>query len=49
MLHAQRPEQTVLKNFCQGRAFEFFGDEPEQGIVGVAVVVFLAGREDGRT
>jgi hypothetical protein len=49
VLHAQRPEQTVLKNFYQGRAFKFFGDEPEQGIVGVAIVVFLAGREDGRT
>lgn len=37
------------EKFLPGRAFKLFGDEPEQGIVGVAIVVFLAGREDGRT
>jgi hypothetical protein len=45
MLHAQRPEQTILKNFCQQRTFKFFGDETEQGIVGVAIVVFLTRSE----
>ena len=49
MLHAQRPEQTILKNFCQRRAFNFFSDETEQDIVGVAIVVFFARREDGGT
>jgi hypothetical protein len=49
VLHAQRPEQTILKYFCQRRAFKLFSDETEQGIVGVAIVVFIARREDGRT
>ena len=43
--HAQRPEQAILKDFCQRRAFELFGDEAEQGIVGVAIFVFRAGSE----
>ena len=30
------------------RAFKFFGDETEQNIIGVAIVVFFARREDGR-
>jgi hypothetical protein len=49
VLHAQRSEQTILKNFCQRRAFKLFGDETEQDIVGVAIVVFLTRREDGGT
>jgi hypothetical protein len=49
VLHAQRSEQTILKNLYQRRAFKLFGDETEQDVVGVAIVVFLARREDGGT
>jgi hypothetical protein len=44
-LHAKRSKQTILENFCQRRAFKFFDDETEQGIVGVAIVVFRARSE----
>ena len=49
MLQAERSEQTILKNFFQRRARKLFGDDAEQGIVGVAIFVFRAGSEVGRT
>ena len=38
----KRPEKAILKNSGQRRAFKFFDDETEQGIVGVAIIVFRA-------
>ena len=45
VLHAKRPEQTILKNSSQRLACNFFGNETEQDIVGVAIIKFLARSE----
>ena len=48
VVHAKRPEEAILKNSGQRRAFNLFGDETEQRIIGVAIVVFRSRSEDGR-
>lgn len=48
VLHTKRPEEAILKNSGQRRAFNLLGDETEQRIIGVAVVVFRSRSEDGR-
>src|SRR5262249_17222460 len=48
VLDAKRPEEAILKNSGQRRAFNLFGDETEQRIIGVAIVVFRSRSEDGR-
>ena len=45
VLHAKRPEQTILKDAGQRLAFDLFGDETKQEIVGVAIVEFRARSE----
>ena len=40
VLHAKRPEQTVLESVGQWLAIDLFDDEPEQRVIGVAVFEF---------
>ena len=43
--HAERSKQTGLENTGQRFVFDLLGDQTEQRIVGVAIVVSLSGRE----
>ena len=49
VLHAERSEQTVLKDLGQRRAFDLFDYEAEQEIVRVAIEEFRARSEHRRT
>ncbi len=48
VLHAQRPEQSVLHRPGQRLAIDLLGDEAEQRVVGVVVLEGRTGREVGR-
>ena len=47
VLHAQRPEQPVVHRPGQWLAIDLFGDEAEQRVVGVVVLVGCTRREVG--